>query len=101
MLVHTGKKVICIKDIHSNLIEEAIFILKTNDKEPKVEFEHKTKEIILEEAEGIISDYVVQTQIADDNEEDVNLKKLRQIKFETCYIVALLIIVCVCISIVL
>lgn len=101
MLVHAGKKVICIKDIPSNLIEEAVFILKTNDKEPKAEFEHKTKEIILEEAKNIISDYVIQMQIVNNNEEDANLKKLKQIKFEACYIIALFIIVCVCISVVL
>lgn len=101
MLVNMGKKVICIKDIPSNLIEEAIFILKTNDKEPKAEFEHKTKEIILEEAENIISDYAFQAQISNNEEEDTNLKKIRQIKFEACYIIALVVIVCVCISIVL
>ena len=28
---HTNKKVICVKDIPSNLIEEAIFILKSDD----------------------------------------------------------------------
>lgn len=100
MLVNMGKKVICIKDIHSNLIEEAIFILKTNDKEPKAEFEHKTKEIILEEAENIISDYAFQVQISN-SEEESNFKKLRQIKFEACYITALIVIVCICISIVL
>ena len=28
---HTNKKVICVRDIPSNLIEEAIFILKSDD----------------------------------------------------------------------
>lgn len=98
MLVHAGKKVICIKDIPSNLIEEAIFILKTNDNEPKEEFEVKTKEIILKEAEEIICDYESQIQIARESETEINNKKLKQIKFEACYIAVLFVIVCICIS---
>ena len=37
---HTNKKVICVKDIPSNLIEEAIFILKSDDEIAKMEEEN-------------------------------------------------------------
>lgn len=97
MVMHMGKKVVCVKDIPSNLIEEAIFILKTNDKEPSAKLEQKTNEIILEEAENIISEYVLKIQKNNDSEEE-NLKKIKQFKFEVCYVVALFVIVCFCIS---
>lgn len=53
-----NKKVICVKDIPSNLIEEAIFILKSD----VVENENKKtelirKEIILKETEDFLKEY--------------------------------------------
>ena len=55
MIMHVGKKIICMKDIPSNLIEEAIFILKPNvTQKENDKFENKTKEIILDEAEYIV-----------------------------------------------
>lgn len=58
MNTHTNKKVVCIKDIPSNLIEEAIFILKSDVVDSK---NSKTilsrKEIINKEAENLVNEY--------------------------------------------
>ena len=53
-----NKKVICVKDIPSNLIEEAIFILKTdNIKEENKKINLLRKEIILKETEELVQEY--------------------------------------------
>lgn len=101
MIMHLGKKIICVKDIPSNIIEEAIFILKTNVVDNKnTKLELKTKEIILDEAEEIVDEYIEkihdERKIANQN----NSEKLNQIKKEIIYILGLFIIACVCISIV-
>lgn len=58
MNTHTNKKVVCVKDIPSNLIEEAIFILKTDNidsKDPKIK--SIRKEIIQKETEELVNEY--------------------------------------------
>ena len=58
MNTHTNKKVVCVKDIPSNLIEEAIFILKTDNvdcKNPKIK--SIRKEIIQKETEALVNEY--------------------------------------------
>ena len=93
MIMHVGKKIICMKDIPSNLIEEAIFILKPNvTQKENDKFENKTKEIILDEAE-----YIVELNEKKDEE---NFKELSKIKREAIYIIALLIFASVVISII-
>lgn len=99
MIMNLGKKIICVKDIPSNIIEEAIFILKSNVIENKnSKLEMKTKEIILDEAEEIVDEYLekIQQKKVELNNEERN----RQIKKELIYIIGLFIIACVCISIV-
>ena len=57
MITRINKNVICIKDIPSNLIEEAIFILKTsNGKEKSFSIKSRNKDIIMSEVNEIIKD---------------------------------------------
>ena len=51
MITNTNKNIICVKDIPSNIIEEAIFILKPNVDEECVDMR---KEIAREEAEEFL-----------------------------------------------
>ena len=58
MNTHTNKKVVCVKDIPSNLIEEAIFILKSDVIENENNKSTGTrKEIILKETEDLVKEY--------------------------------------------
>lgn len=52
MITKLNKNVMLVKDIPSNLIEEVILILKTEDKKIK----SKTREILMLEAKEIIDD---------------------------------------------
>ena len=100
MIMNLGKKIICVKDIPSNIIEEAIFILKSNIVDNKnTKFELRTKEIILDEAEEIVDEYLEKIQ---DERKLNNYKseRIKQIKKELIYILGLFIIACVCISVV-
>ena len=101
MIINLGKKIICIKDIPSNIIEEAVFILKSNvvnNKETK--YIESTKEIILNEAEEIIDEY--SKKFLEERENNIvceeTLKK--NLKKEIIYIVGLIIIMLVCIFII-
>lgn len=55
MTSNTNKNVICVKDIPSNIIEEAIFILKEDVDEDTVDIR---KEIARDEAEEFLTEYV-------------------------------------------
>lgn len=78
------KNIIRIKEFPSNTIDEAILILKENKKVKKYECSSKFKntnykklnneEMVIKEAEFIISDYV------DKNELDKNSKNKKKIK---------------------
>lgn len=99
MIMHSDKKVICIKDIPSNIIEEAIFILKENssyDKEEKLE---RNNEIILSEAENIVEEYINKIEYKSEN---VNQNKLQNYDFikELIFVLGILIILGICIFIV-
>lgn len=101
MIMRMGKKIICIKDIPSNLIEEAIFILKSDDlknKNPKLEI--KTKEIILDEAEVIVEEYVKKIQDENKKEKEIRISKVEQVKKEAIYLIGVFIIAGIFISIV-
>lgn len=52
MVTKLNKNVLLVQEIPSNLIEEAILILKTEDKKIK----NKTKEILMMEAKELIKD---------------------------------------------
>ena len=55
MTSNTNKNVICVKDIPSNIIEEAIFILKADVDEDAIDIR---REIARDEAEEFLSEYV-------------------------------------------
>ena len=57
MITHTNRKVVCIKDIPSNLIEEAIFILKTDSRQTKEKYQKIKKEIVLQETNELMNQY--------------------------------------------
>lgn len=101
MIMHSDKKVVCIREIPSNIIEEAIFILKPNVAEDQNEIgEERTKDIILSEAEDIVDEYINKMQF--DVEEDYidSETEIFDLKKEIVYIIGLLIILGICISIV-
>ena len=101
MIMNLGKKIICVKDIPSNIIEEAIFILKSNVVENKnTKLEMRTKEIILDEAEGIVDEYLEKIQDEKNKQKKLTDEKIKQIKKEVIYLTGLFIIACVCLSIV-
>lgn len=58
MITKMNKNVLLVQDVPSNLIEEVILILKTEDKKIKA----KTKEILMAEANEIISDCSIKLQ---------------------------------------
>lgn len=100
MIMHLGKKIICVKDIPSNIIEEAIFILKSNVVENKNDkLEVKSKEIILDEAEEIVGEYLEKIESERECKSELNNKKNEKIK-EIIYIAGLFIIASICIAIV-
>lgn len=70
MITKINKNVLLVKEIPSNLIEEAILILKTEDKKIKT----KTKEILMVEANDIIRDCSMKLQ----NEIDNDKKRKRE-----------------------
>lgn len=55
MTTNTSKNIICVKDIPSNIIEEAIFILKPDVDESYVDIR---KEIAKDEVEEFVGEYV-------------------------------------------
>lgn len=59
MITNGNKKVICIKDIPSNIIEEAIFILKADEKSTG---KARRKEFAMREAESFVTDYSKQLE---------------------------------------
>jgi len=100
MIINSDKKIICVKDIPSNLIDEAIFILKPNMIEKKEENEEKSQEVLLLEAEDIVEEYLGKMNIENDEEycEDDNQKK--SLIKEVVYVISILAILAICIFIV-
>lgn len=85
------RNIIRLKDVPSNIIEEAIIIFKENKKAKKLEYSNKfnnvtgdkseSKQYIIKEAELIISDYLNESE----NVEDILIKKNKHLKiFSAC-----------------
>lgn len=88
---HTNKKVICVKDIPSNLIEEAIFILKTDDENEKdTKVKESRKKIILSETEDFMKKYT--NEFNKLQEEKAGIKNAKKELFIKSVLCALLII---------
>lgn len=71
MVTKLNKNVLLVQDVPSNLIEEVILILKSDNKKIK----SKTKEILMLEAKEIINDCSIKLQ----NEYDIQRRKEREI----------------------
>ncbi|MBO5141724.1 MAG: hypothetical protein J6C46_01770 [Clostridia bacterium] len=78
MVTKLNKNVLVVQDVPSNLIEEVILILRTEDKKIK----NKTKDILMVEAKEIINDCSVKLQTEYDDrkraEREEENKKKRQ-----------------------
>jgi hypothetical protein len=105
MITRVSKKVICIKDIPSNLIEEAIFILKTNDKQDegsnKTVQRKRGSDLIVREAEEIVNEYVGKFQKEYDSEKRITERReysIQQIKKNALGIIIIFAGICALIS---
>lgn len=99
MITNTNKKVICIKDIPSNIIEEAIFILKTDIDASNEKLKKKRKEIIENEAESLLNDYM--NDVSDyeyEYENETEKINFRNKKIKTILITVSAVIVCYLLS---
>lgn len=105
MEVSNMKNIVVLKNLPSNLVEEAIVILKTNKEAKKLEYieknsktnidkGNKTKEYMVREAEAVISSYI--SKIEDNKSEkmpNVNIeKKYKKLKIYS--IIASIILLC-------
>ena len=97
---HTNKKLICVKDIPSNLIEEAIFILKSDDEIANKKTKESRKQIILRETEDFVKKYTDEfSRLKNDEKDVIEYKKDLKSKIilcgvlvvVTCYLVSLFI----------
>ena len=97
------KNIIVLKNLPSNLIEEAIIVLKTNKIVKKLEFVEK-KEIqtgknkggnsfIVKEAENVISNYISNIEKKDEQKENFNInKKYKRLKIYSIVVTGILFI---------
>ena len=80
------KNIIVLKNLPSNLIEEAIIILKNNKQVRKFEYvetelkhfkkdNKKTKEYIIKEAETVLSNYISNTENNSISNPNINIEK--------------------------
>lgn len=98
MITRINKNVICIKDIPSNLIEEAIFILKSNDsKQNGFTIKSKNKDIVMSEINEIIKDCSDKLELDREREkarEKLEKDKLKRIKLNTVTSAIIITIIC-------
>lgn len=104
MITRINKNVISVKDIPSNLIEEAIFILKTNDVDQKgLTVKSKNKDIIMSEVNEIIKDCSAKLQLEHENiktEERREKDKLKRIKINVVTSAIIFSVICFIISLI-
>lgn len=104
MITRINKNVICIKDIPSNLIEEAIFILKTsNGKEKSFSIKSRNKDIIMSEVNEIIKDCSNKLEVERENakiKERNAREKLKRIKVNVITMAIIITIVSFLISLI-
>lgn len=86
------KNIVILRNLPSNLIEEAFIILKSNKMAKKLEYiekfsNHKNKEIkdkknyIIKEAESVIENYMEKIEFGDQlRKKNVNSKKYKRLK---------------------
>ena len=99
------KNMVVLKNLPSNIVDEAIIVLKTNKKSKKLQKIEKNnqvdKDYILKEAEMLVNSYVSKVEIKDIKKENVSQKqknryeKLKKYSIATtvlCIIQAIIII---------
>ncbi len=100
------KNIVVLKNLPSNIVEEAIVILKGNKKIKKLELadkknsknvqneEFKNKEYILKEAEMLVSNYIDKTQDYKNGEKNTkkDKKKIKILKRYSIVVTVLLLI---------
>ena len=92
MISNVDKNVILIKNIPSNMIEEAIFILKENTSDRMNEIQI---ELAKSESELILQNYIdeeVIKSLKDKTNEDKKSKKMEKI-FTICLVIAIFLII--------
>ena len=98
MITRINKNVICIKDIPSNLIEEAIFILKSNDgKQNGFTIKAKNKDIVMAEINEIIKDCSEKLELDRERakaREKLEKDKLKRIKLNTVASAIIVTLIC-------
>ncbi len=80
MITNLGKKVICIKDIPSNIIEEAFFIVKTDFEHVKREKARESKKaLVLSEATQLVDYYGREIELQKREEKEGVKRKKREV----------------------
>ena len=83
MNTSTNRKVVYVKDIPSNLIEEAIFILKSDIEESDNKKINITRnEIILRETEELVKEYEDEYDLIDISEDETNSNIMNNFKLK-------------------
>ena len=99
MNTSTNKKVICVKDIPSNLIEEAIFILKSDAvKSDNTKTNLIRKEIILKETEDLVKEYSDEFNRIEIEENEDSKYSINNLKIKLVLVGVLIASVCCLIS---
>lgn len=90
MITNVTKKMICVKDIPSNIIEEAIIILKKDVSIAKTQkLNAKRKEIITLETEEFMNEYIKKVEAEEMNSQKIIFQK----KFVSIFFLAVLAII--------
>ena len=86
------KNMVVLKNLPSNLVEEAIVILKENKKVKKLQKIEKSKKLegqkkfcnekdyILKEAELVVADYIIELENKKKNKEKMNAREFKKLK---------------------
>lgn len=93
MISNVDKNIILIKNIPSNIIEEAIFILKENTSEKMNEVQI---ELAKSESELILQNYIdeeVIKSLKDKTKDEKKSKRIKKFLFFSIFVIVLLIIV--------
>lgn len=93
MITNINKKVICVKDIPSNIIEEAIFILKTDTSSANKNSE-KRKELAQKETEDFLNEYISKLKQDNFKEKRVKQKVLNREKIKVFLITVAVLVSC-------
>ena len=101
MITRVSKNVVCIKNIPSNLIEEAFFILKSTNEEQDDKLLGRKEEIITSEINEFINECVVKFQKEKEEAKKKKTeckKRLTRIKTNAIMIIGMVTFLCIIIA---